>query len=223
MLTAIILCLGLRGELAAAHALLLALTWSSPEVAVGPLAMALGLVFRDKGRSTESALVAGWLRTAAGELRAGSSLRSAVARAVEAYPDLGLERIRRLADAGRPLSEMSVVLAEREGMEAIAAVVAVAGSTGGSVVKVLETLATEAADEATLQREKRSLTAAARWSIVLVGGFPLAVLAAQILRGELGTMLAAGTVPAAMVVIGVSLLTLGLLTVGLLLRRVRTL
>lgn len=223
MLTAVILWLGLRGELAAVHALLLGLTWSSPEVAAGPLAVALGLVLRDKGRYTESALVAGWLRTAAGELRAGSSLRSAIASAVEAYPDLGLERIRRLADAGRPLSEMSVVLAEREGMEAVAAVVAVAGSTGGSVVKVLETLATEAADEATLQREKRSLTAAARWSIVLVGGFPLAVLAAQILRGEVGSMLAAGTVPAAMVVIGVSLLTLGLLTVGLLLRRVTTL
>ena len=223
MLTGVILALGLCGRLSAAHTFLLALTWSSPEVAVGPLVVALGLVLRDKGRWTRSALVAGWLRAAAGELRAGSSLRSAIAGAVDAYPDLGLERIGRLANAGRPLSEMSAALAERQGMEAVAAVVAVAGSTGGSVVKVLETLATEAADEATLQREKRSLTAAARWSIGLVGGFPLAVLAVQVIRGEVASMLAAGTVPAAMVVIGVSLLTLGLVTVGLLLKRVHTL
>jgi Flp pilus assembly protein TadB len=223
VLTAAIVSLGVCSRLSAVKTLLLALTWSSPEVAIVPLAVALGLVLRDKGRSTGSALVAGWLRAAVGELRAGSSLRTAIAGAVEAYPDLGLERIGRLADAGRPLSEMSVALAEHAGMEAVAAVVAVAGSTGGSVVKVLETLATEAADEATLQREKRSLTAAARWSIGLVGGFPLAVLAAQIVRGELGSMLAGGTVPAAMVIIGVSLLVIGLLTVGLLLRRVRTL
>lgn len=218
-----ILTLGLCGQLSAAHTFLLALTWSRPEMAAGPLAVALGMVLRDKSRSTRSALVAGWLRAAAGELRAGSSLRSAIAGAVEAYPDLGLERIGRLASAGRPLSEMSIALADRQGMEAVAAVVAVAGSTGGSLVNVLETLAAEAADEATLQREKRSLTAAARWSILLVGGFPLAVLTVQVIRGEIGTMLAAGTVPAAMVVVGVSLLTLGLVAVGLLLRRVRTL
>lgn len=131
MLTGVILALGLCGRLSAAHTFLLAVTWSSPEVAVGPLAVALGLVLRDKGRSTRSALMAGWLRTAAGELRAGSSLRSAIAGAVDAYPDLGLERIGRLAYAGRPLSEMSAALAECQGMEAIAAVVAVAGSTGG--------------------------------------------------------------------------------------------
>ena len=221
MLTGVIIALGLTGHLSAAHALILALTWSSPEVAAGPIAVALGLVLRDKGRSSRTLLVAGWLRAASGELRAGSSLRSAVARAIAAYPDLGLERIGRLAHAGRPLSEMSIALANHEGMEAVAAVVAVAGSTGGSVVTVLETLAAEAADEATLEREKRSLTAAARWSIGLVGGFPLAVLAAQIVRGEVGAMLAAGPIPAAMVIIGAFLLSLGLLTVGLLLRRVR--
>lgn len=223
MLTGVILSLGVLGQLSAAHAFLLALTWSTPELAVGPLAVALGLVLREKGRATETTLIAGWLRTAASELRAGSSLRSAIAGAVDAYPELGLDRFGRLAKAGRPLSEMSSVLAEREGMEAVAAVVAVAGRTGGSVVQVLETLATEAADEATLQREKRSLTAAARWSIGLVGGFPLAVLAVQVLRGEMSSMLAAGTFSAAMVVIGLSLLVLGLVTVALLLRRVRAL
>jgi Flp pilus assembly protein TadB len=115
---------------------------------------------------------------------------------------------------------MSLVLADHEGMEAVAAVLTVAGSTGGSVVAVLETLAAEAADEASLHKEKRSLTAGARWSIALVGGFPLAVLVAQIFRGELGHLLSAGPVAAGMVVVGVSLLALGLLAVGVLLKRV---
>jgi Flp pilus assembly protein TadB len=118
---------------------------------------------------------------------------------------------------------MSLALTEHHGMEAVAAVLAVAGTTGGSVVAVLETLAAEAADEASLHNEKRSLTAAARWSIGLVGGFPLVVLAAQIVRGELGQMVSAGPVAAAMIVIGISLLSLGLLAVGLLLKRVGTL
>ncbi|MGH8958772.1 MAG: type II secretion system F family protein [Acidimicrobiia bacterium] len=222
MLTGVIVALGLWGHLSAVETVMLALIWSRPEVAAGPLAVALALVLRAKRRSSRSGLVAGWLRAAAGELRAGNSLRSAIGGAVTAYPDLGLERVGRLASAGRPLSEMSLALAGHDGMEAAAAVVAVAGSTGGSVVTVLETLAAEAADEATLQSEKRSLTAAARWSIGLVGGFPLVVLATQIVRGELGSMLAAGPVPATMVVIGVFLLALGLLVVGMLLRRVRT-
>ncbi|MGH8924971.1 MAG: hypothetical protein ACRDWA_10100 [Acidimicrobiia bacterium] len=221
MLTGLIITLGLWGHLSLTETVILALTWSSPELAAGPLAVALGLVLRAKRRSTRAGLVAGWLRTASGELRAGNSLRSAIAGAVGAYPELGLTRVGRLAEAGRPFSEMSLVLADCEGMEAVGAVVAVAGSTGGSVVAVLEALAAEAADEATLQGEKRSLTAAARWSIGLVGGFPLAVLATQIVRGDLALMLSAGPVSAAMVVGGVSLLLLGLLMVGVLLRRVR--
>jgi hypothetical protein len=50
----------------------------------------------------------------------------------------------------------------------------------------------------------------------------LAVLAAQIVRGEVGQMVSAGPVAAAMVVVGVSLLSLGLLAVGVLLKRVGT-
>jgi Flp pilus assembly protein TadB len=222
VLTGLIIALGLWGFLPVTETVILALTWSRPEVAVVPLTIALGLVLRAKGRSNRASLVAGWLRAAAGELRAGTSLRSAIAGAVDAYPEIGLERVGRLARAGRPLSEMSLALTEHDGMEAVAAVLAVAGSTGGSVVAVLETLAAEASDEASLQNEKRSLTAAARWSIGLVGGFPLAVLAAQIVRGEVGQMVSAGPVAAAMVVVGVSLLSLGLLAVGVLLKRVGT-
>lgn len=221
MLTGLIIAVGLWGRLTLYETFALALVWSSPGMAAVPLAVAVALVIRANPRSSREGLVARWLRIAAGELRAGTSLRAAIVAAVSASPELGLERVARLAGAGRPFTEVSQALSEGNGMEAVAAVVSVAGSTGGSVVTVLEMLAAEAADEASLQSEKRSLTVAARWSIGLVGGFPLVVLAVQTGRGELGKMLADGPIPAAMVIIGVTLLVLGLITVGLLLRRAR--
>jgi Flp pilus assembly protein TadB len=200
----------------------IALVWSSPEMALVPLAVAVAMVMRVKRRSTQANLLARWLRAAASEMRAGHSLRGTLISTVAAFPELGIDEVSRLAEAGRPLPEISRVLAEREGLEALAAVVAVAGNTGGSIVTVLEALAAEAADEASVRSEKRSMTAAARWSIGLVGGFPLIVLLTQAVRGELGEMVRAGPISATIVVIGVSLLLLGLFVVGVLLRRVRT-
>ena len=127
-------------------------------------------------------MIAGWLRTAAAELRAGMSLRSALAAASRSYPALELEHPSRLAAAGRPMTEVGAAMASVRGMEAAAVVLEVTSFTGGSVAPVLEALAVEAADEAGLAAERRSLTVAARWSIGLVGGFPLLILVVQIAR-----------------------------------------
>jgi Flp pilus assembly protein TadB len=222
VLTVLIVSLGVLGRMSALETAAIALVWSSPEMALVPLAVAVAMVMRVKRRSTQANLLARWLRAAASEMRAGHSLRGTLISTVAAFPELGIDEVSRLAEAGRPLPEISRVLAEREGLEALAAVVAVAGNTGGSIVTVLEALAAEAADEASVRSEKRSMTAAARWSIGLVGGFPLIVLLTQAVRGELGEMVRAGPISATIVVIGVSLLLLGLFVVGVLLRRVRT-
>jgi Flp pilus assembly protein TadB len=222
VLTVLIVSLGVLGRMSALETAAIALVWSSPEMALVPLAVAVAMVMRVKRRSTQANLLARWLRAAASEMRAGHSLRGTLISTVAAFPELGIDEVSRLAEAGRPLPEISRVLAEREGLEALGAVVAVAGNTGGSIVTVLEALAAEAADEASVRSEKRSMTAAARWSIGLVGGFPLIVLLTQAVRGELGEMVRAGPISATIVVIGVSLLLLGLFVVGVLLRRVRT-
>ena len=102
-----------------------------------------------------------------------------------------------------------------------AAVLKVASLTGGSIVAVVEALAVEAADDHVLAQETRSLTVAARWSIGLVGGFPLVVLTVQVMRGEVAAMLSEGPVSQVLVGLGVLLLTLGMGSVLVLMRRAR--
>lgn len=84
---------------------------------------------------------------------------------------------------------------------------------------MLEALAAEASDEAGLIAERRSLTVAARWSIALVGGFPLLVLVAQIARGEVARMLRGGVISAAVVIVGIGLLVSGMTIAAILMRR----
>jgi Flp pilus assembly protein TadB len=197
-----------------------ALVWSHPVVAAPLIGGALLLAVHQRRRYSRPDQVAVWLRTAASELRAGHSLRNGVIGACRAVPELGLGTASRLASAGRPLDEVAGAIIGVEGMSAAAATLVIAGRTGGSVVPALEALMGEAVDEAALERERHTSTAQARLSIAIVGGFPVAVLATQIARGEIGHLLTKGPVAVALVLIGVALLIGGLVTVGVLMRRV---
>lgn len=220
-MTALVLAIGCWGIVPLGPAIGLALLWQEPLAAAPVLAVATVKVFLASRRELYSEQVAGWLRTAAAELRAGMSLRSSLVAAVSTYPELGLDQVARLAAAGRPMTEVGASMARVEGLEAASIVLEVTSLTGGAVAPVLEALAAEAADEAGLIAERRSLTVAARWSIGLVAGFPLLLLLIQVGRGEVARMLRGGFVSAAVVVIGIGFLVAGMAAAALLMRRAR--
>lgn len=220
-MTALVLAIGCSGIIPLGPAIGLALLWQEPLAAAPVLAVATVKVLLAGRQELYNEQIAGWLRTVAAELRAGMSLRSSLVAAVSTYPELGLEQVARLAAAGRPMAEVGASMARVDGMEAASIVLEITSLTGGSVAPVLEALAAEAADEAGLIAERRSLTVAARWSIGLVAGFPLLVLLIQIGRGEVAKMLQAGFVSAAVVVVGVGFLVAGIATAALLMRKAR--
>jgi Flp pilus assembly protein TadB len=135
--------------------------------------------------------------------------------------DLNLMGIARLAESGRPLEEIAAKLNQDSRLSPAATAINVAAMTGGSVALVFDALTAEAVDEEALRLEQRALTVQARLSVAIVGGFPLFVLAAQLLSGELNRSIARGAAGVALVTIGVSLLTTGLLVVFWLIRRAR--
>lgn len=218
-MTALVLAMGCWGIVPLGPAVGLALLWQEPLVAAPVLAVATVKVLLASRRELYSEQVAGWLRTAAAELRAGMSLRSSLVAAVSTYPELGLDQVARLAAAGRPMAEVGASVARVDGLEAASIVLEITSFTGGAVAPVLEALAAEAADEAGLIAERRSLTVAARWSIGLVAGFPLLVLLIQIGRGEVTRMLQGGFVSTAVVVIGIGFLVAGIATAAILMRK----
>lgn len=156
----------------------------------------------------------------AGELRAGRSLRAALASTVTGHPELGIEPAGRLAAAGRPMDEVAAALANASPeLAPAAAALEVSARTGGKVAEAFESLALDAVDEVELRRQLRADSAPARLSALVVAGFPLVVLAIQVGTGGLGRIGSLGAVGLLMLVVGLGLLALGVvLTVGLLTR-----
>ncbi len=120
------------------------------------------------------------------------------------------------------MEEVADEVAACPGMGAIATAVRVSAMTGASAVPVFDSLAAEAADEAALARERRELTVQARLSIAVVAGFPIAVLCYQVVSGQAMQLVRRGPIGVGLLVVGVSLLGLGLGIVALLMRRART-
>ena len=221
MLSTLLLAAGLTRTVPILSAATVALLWSEPLLATPVIIAGIAKARHGRDRCSRHDLVAGWLRTLAGELRAGRSLRVAVTGAVSAVPELELHRISRLAATGRPMDEAASVLANHEGLEPAAAALRVAARTGGSVAAVFDALTGDAVDEATAEREQRTLTVQARLSVTIVAGFPLVVLAFQVFSGGVGRLLEAGRIGVAIVLLGTGLLAVGLLAVWVLLRRAR--
>lgn len=120
----------------------------------------------------------------AGELRAGQSLRGAI---VAAAGGESLAGVRRLALAGMPMPEVAELMANRLGGDGwmTRAVLTVADRTGGSTAAAFEQLAADALARRQLERERRAATAPAVLEALLVGGVPLGLVLARLVRGEL--------------------------------------
>lgn len=136
-------------------------------------------------------------------LRAGASLRSALASAVTAVPSLA--RVPGLALSGAPLSQISPLFrALPSNGRRLAAALEVLAVTGGRSLAVLARLETRAAESAALARERRALTAQTRLSAMVVVAIPLLWI---VFGGaaHISTLLGAGGAGPAVAVVGVAM------------------
>lgn len=221
MLTALVLAAVCVGSLPVVGGVAVAIIHTNPLLAVPALGIAVLKSYHGTDRSSHPSIVASFLRSVASELRSGRSLRAAVVDCGRLDSKLGLSRVVRVAAAGRPMSEVADEMSACLGMKPVATALRVAATTGGSAVPVFESLATDAADEASLDRERRELTVQARLSIAIVGGFPVAVLAYQIISGQAIELIRSGPAGVGILAVGGGLLALGLTVVGMLMRNAR--
>lgn len=221
MLTGLVVAAVLVGYLRAIEGLAIALIHAHPLLALPAVAIAVFRSRRAAGGTSHPELVAAFLRSLTAELRGGRSLRMALVDSARLDPRLGLDRVVRVAAAGRPMEQVADEMATCPGMTGIATGLRVGAMTGGSAVSVFESLAVDATDEVALARERRELTVQARLSIAVVAGFPIAVLGYQIVSGQALKLVRDGSIGVALLVIGVGLLGLGLATVAILMRRAR--
>jgi len=185
-----------------------------PWIALTVVAMLVAL-----GRSKPESHEGRFLHGVAAELRAGASLRAALAESAAPIPPLAA--VARAARAGRPLEEIaeSITLGlDRHGVLTGAAV-RIAGTTGGRVADTFDELALLAAEDLQMEGERRAATAQARVSAWIVGGIPAGYLAYAMGSGRLTALWNAGTVGVVVLGLGGLLLLSGVAGVVLMVRR----
>jgi len=173
---------------------------------------------REPKRADSEAVFLGAVRA---ELRAGASVRQAVVAAAARVPELSLGPAVRLARAGLPLGEVGRAAAAAlpvNGAHAAAALEMTA-LTGARAAALFGRLAERAADVQTLARERRALTAQARFSATIVAGLPVLVAVFVIASGGASATAAAGPLGALVLGVGVALELAGLGVIVWLLRR----
>jgi Flp pilus assembly protein TadB len=153
-----------------------------------------------------------FLEAVASEVRGGASLRSAIVDAIGTTElDLGIAG--RLAAAGRPMDEVAAEL--RVGLAVNGSVagpaLALASRAGSSVATLFDSLALRAGEAADDARERRTATAQARLSALLVGGAPTVAAAAMVAFGDRASL--ATPAGATIAVIGFGLQGAGALVV----------
>lgn len=217
---AVFVALALVGGPHPAWAGILAFAYLSPS---GFLAAAGGwgvfqAIQRGRARRRLPAAEADFLRGVAGEVEAGASIRQAVVASADRADVLDLAPVVRLAAAGRPAAEVATALQQAlplNGRLAGAAYHLVV-DTGARASAVFAGLAVRAADVGELARERRALSAQARFSAWLVGGVPVVATIALMALGR-GPELAGAGGP--MTLVGVGLVSIGGLTVWLMVHR----
>lgn len=190
---------------------IIALAWSAPLPALVLLTGAA--VIGARGRSAEPSSEAARIVALASELRGGATLRSALGTL--STP------LARLALAGRPVEELVAAIEEalpRHG-QMVGAVALLADRLGGSVAVMFEELAVAALEVDELAREVRVATAPAYVQGAIVGGIPVLALVRLVASGGLGALAASGPAGSAVAVAGVGLISLGVVTVAVLVRR----
>lgn len=155
----------------------------------------------------------------AAELRAGSTLRSALAAASAAVSAI---RVERLCSEGAPMAEIARA-ARAEFPEIgpeVAAVVERAATLGSPISALFEEIGGLALAEVQVAQEVRSATAPARMTAAVLLLAPVAALAWMAGRGGIGSLLEAPAQRLATLV-GLALVLLGLFVAIVLLRRRR--
>jgi len=171
---------------------------------------------RSRKTTTDEAAV---LRAVAAELRAGATVRAALAGAAHVHPEL--ISVGRLAAAGVAFAELGSPLCEAlpETGRRLAAALTFGSSAGGSVVAAVDRLVHAVVETAQLDHELRAATAQARLSAVVVGVAPLVFSAFLFLSGVAAAPWAAGGIAATTAAIGLALQFCGLLVVAVMVRR----
>lgn len=190
---------------------IIALAWSAPLPA---LVLVTGVAFiGSRGRNPEPSSEAARIVALASELRGGATLRSALGTL--SAP------VARLSLAGRPVEELVAAIEDalpRHG-QMVGAIALLADRLGGSVAVMFEELAVAALEVDELAREVRVATAPAYLQGAIVGGIPLLALIRLLASGGLGVLAASGPAGTAVAVAGVGLISLGVVTVAVLVRR----
>ncbi len=171
-------------------------------------------------RTPNADVEATFLRALAAEIRAGSSLRLALADAA-ARVQLDLDPAARLARAGmsmdRVVNELSKHLAHNA--VAVGAAFELSDWSGARTAAMFEGLADRATEAAELEREKAAATAQARFSAWVVGLAPLVFTALLLAGGGFGSLRRAGGAGFFVIGLGLALEVAGLAVVALILKR----
>ena len=173
---------------------------------------------------TEAIDEAAFCSAVAAELRAGASLRHALAGAAERDPGQRLAPPVRAALAGAPAGEVALRLERALPVNGRNAAVAfrLASRTGAGAAAVFSRLAAGANAAAEARRERNALTAQARLSAMVVGGAPIAAVVVLLATGRLETLGSSGGIGMAIAAIGLGLVGLGLTIVWVMLRDTTT-
>jgi tight adherence protein B len=162
---------------------------------------------------------AGLLGAIAAGLRAGQSIRSALAAATASESDHSLLLAGKLALAGAPLTEIAPMLEQLPvNGRRVSAAMQVVATSGGRSAAVFAGLADRATEEASRRRERRALTAQSRLSATIVAGLPVVGV---LLGGfdRIATLVAAGPGGAAVAGIGLGMQATGVVLVWRMARR----
>jgi tight adherence protein B len=152
-----------------------------------------------------------FLAGVAAQLRAGASVRAAIAEAAGQAEDLALDRATRLAAVGAPMEEVGEALTGALPASGESAAMALRAGTasGGRLAAGLDALVETVFDEATLRHEVRAATASARASAWLIGGLPVVGAIGLVVSGRLGALAGLGPVGWGMALFGGGLVMAG--------------
>lgn len=222
MLTAVLVAAGLALGVHPAVVALAALAAIEPRlVLIGAVAWGIvAAIRRRKSRITPDD-EATYFRALAAELRAGASLRGAIGEALHRVPALSLGPAARYAEAGMPMSEIADAVESRfpENGRLAGAAFRLSDWAGARVADTFEGLAEQAAASAELVRERRAVTAQARFSALVIGIAPVAFATLLFATGRGSGLMAHGTIGGVVLGAGLALELTGLIVVALILRR----
>lgn len=194
---------------------LLFIGMSSPWVG-GVAVLALGLLGAKP--STRWSVDVRFCRSVADELRAGASLRNALAGAAD---EIGHDALAGACRIGRPFGELADLVAQwLPGVGPIAAgAIRIAGESGGMVANSFEAIAHLASDEQELQNERKAATAQVRASALVISVVPVMMLAGLMASGRLDLIGSGGSLVVGLMFGGLALIVAGLLAIWLTVRR----